>query len=91
MKYMELATLLKKAAEQGTANAIKEEHPVPDRLTKAAAYRLYGRSNVDRWLREGLISKQPTANTSQIFFDRHELETIAASSNRITYLPVADR
>jgi len=88
---MELATLLKNAAEQGTANAIKEERPVPDQLTKADAYRLYGRSNVDRWLREGLISKQPTADTSQIFLDRSELEAVAASNNRITYLPVADR
>jgi len=43
---MELATLLKNAAEQGTANAIKEERPVPDRMTKADSYRLYGRSNV---------------------------------------------
>lgn len=50
--------LLKNAAEQGTANAIKEERPVPDQLTKADAYRLYGRSNVDRWLREGLILAQ---------------------------------
>ncbi len=91
MKYTELATLLKNAAEQGTANAIKEEQPVPDQLTKADAYRLYGRSNVDRWLREGLISKQPPTDTSQIFFDRSELEAVAASSNRITYLPVADR
>ncbi|WP_298938326.1 hypothetical protein [uncultured Dysgonomonas sp.] len=91
MKYTELATLLKNAAEQGTANAIKEEQPVPDQLTKADAYRLYGRSNVDRWLREGLISKQQPTDTSQIFFDRSELEAVAASSNRITYLPVAER
>ncbi|MGO3307860.1 MAG: hypothetical protein ACTILG_14465, partial [Sphingobacterium sp.] len=91
MEYKELAMLLKKATEQGVKNAIKEEHPVPDRLTKADAYRLYGRSNVDRWFREGLISPQQPANTSQIFLDRSELETVAASSNRITYLPVADR
>lgn len=91
MKYMELATLLKNAAEQGTANAIKEERPVPDQLTKANAYRLYGRSNVDRWLHEGLISAQQPTDTSQIFLDRSELEAVAASSNRITYLPVADR
>lgn len=91
MKYTELATLLKNAAEQGTTNAIKEEQPVPDQLTKADAYRLYGRSNVDRWLREELISKQQPTDTSQIFFDRSELEAVAASSNRITYLPVADR
>lgn len=91
MRYMELATLLKNAAEQGTANAIKEERPVPDQLTKADAYRLYGRSNVDRWLREELIFAQQPTDTSQIFLDRSELEAVAASSNRITYLPVADR
>ena len=60
-------------------------------MTKADAYRLYGRSNVDRWLREGLISIGHPTETSQIFFDRSELEAVAASSNRITYLPVADR
>jgi len=91
MKYMELAMLLKNAAEQGTAKAINEERSVPDRLTKADAYRLYGRSNVDRWLREGLISAQQPTDTSQIFLDRSELEAVAASSNRITYLPITDR
>jgi len=88
---MELASLLKNAAEQGTSNAIKEERPVPDRMTKADAYRLYGRSNVDRWLREDLISAQQPTDTSQIFLDRSELEAVAASSNRITYLPARDR
>lgn len=91
MKYKELAILLKNAAEQGTAKAIEEEYPIPDRLTKAESYRLYGRSNVDRWLREGLISPLQPTNTSQIFLDRPELEIVAASSNRITYLPVTDR
>ncbi|NGF58253.1 hypothetical protein G5B00_17250 [Parapedobacter sp. SGR-10] len=91
MRYVELATLLKNAAEQGTANAIKQERPVPDQLTKADAYRLYGRSNVDRWLREGLILAQQPTDTSQIFLDRSELEVVAASSNRITYLPTRDR
>ena len=91
MKLIELAELLRNAAEKGTANAIKEEHPVSDRLTKANAYRLYGRCNVDRWLREGLISTQRSTDTSQIFLDRSKLETIADSSNRITYLPTTDR
>lgn len=91
MKYTELATLLKNAAEQGTANAFREERPVPGRLTKAEAYRLYGRSNVDRWLREGLLSAPQATGTSQILLDRSELEAVAAASNRISYLPTADR
>lgn len=51
MNYLKLASLLKNAAEQGTGNAIKEERPVSNKLTKAGAYRLYGRINVDRWIR----------------------------------------
>ncbi|WP_259655372.1 hypothetical protein [Sphingobacterium sp. UME9] len=34
--------------------------------------------------------QQPT-DTSQIFFDRSELEAVAASSNQITNLPARDR
>lgn len=86
----ELAILLKNAVQEGADNAIKKEQPIPDKLTKATAYRLYGRSNVDRWLREGLISTH-TDDSSQTFLDRSELETVSGSSNRITYLPVTDR
>ncbi|WP_066754121.1 hypothetical protein [Sphingobacterium populi] len=86
----ELAILLKHAAQEGADNAIKKEQPIPDKLTKATAYRLYGRSNVDRWLREGLISTH-TDESAQTFLDRSELETVSVSSNRITYLPVTDR
>ena len=86
----ELATLLKNAVQEGADNALKKEHTIPDKLTKATAYRLYGRSNVDRWLREGLISNRKD-DSSQTFLDRSELETVSGSSNRITYLPVADR
>ena len=57
----------------------------PDFLSKSAAYRIYGRSNVDRWLAECLIK------TSNKKFDRVKLEAIAAFSNRNTYLPVAER
>ena len=48
INYLKLASLLKNAAEQGTGNAFKEERPVSNKLTKAGAYRLYGRINVDR-------------------------------------------
>ncbi len=86
----ELAILLKNAAQEGVDNAIKKEQPIPNKLTKATAYRLYGRSNVDRWLRYGLISTH-TDDSAQTFLDRSELETVSGSSNRITYLPVKDR
>ena len=56
-----------------------------DYFSKSQAYRLFGRTSVDRWVREKLIT------THHKKFRRRELEAVAAASNRRTYLPVADR
>lgn len=92
MKLKELVNLLKNATEQGATNALAESGQLQDQLSKADAYRLFGRGNVDRWISEGLI--HPTTcneRSSRKCLDRKKLETIAASSNRNTYLPVAER
>ncbi|NVM66910.1 hypothetical protein FHW88_005228 [Mucilaginibacter sp. SG538B] len=61
-------------------------------LTPAEAYRLYGRTNVDRWVAEGLIRTAGiSGKSSKQNFDRAALERIAAASNRGTYTPVAER
>lgn len=88
MKLKELFILLKNATEQGADKALLESGHLQDQVCKAEAYRLFGRSNVDRWLAEGLIS---TLSNSKKCLDRKKLEAIAASSNRITYLSVAER
>ena len=85
MKLRELTRLIRITAEDGTNTVLAEIKAFPERLTKAEAYRRYGRSNVDRWLLEGLVK---ISNKS---IDRTKLESIAESSNRITYLPVAER
>lgn len=92
MKLKELVNLLKNATEQGATNALSESGQLQVQLSKAEAYRLFGRGNVDRWISEGLISPiSCTKKSSRQCLDRIKLETIAASSNRITYLPVAER
>lgn len=92
MKLKDLVHLLKNAAEQGTSNALAESGQLQDQLSKAEAYRLYGRGNVDRWISEGLISPTITkGESSRKCLNRKKLEAVAASSNRITYLPVAER
>jgi hypothetical protein len=85
MRSNELISILRNAIEQGAEKALAACGALPDRITKAAAYRLYGRTNVDRWLQEGLIG------INNKFFDRKKLAQVAAASNRITYLPVAER
>lgn len=92
MKLKDLVILLKNAAEQGTSNALAESGQLQDQMSKAEAYRLYGRGNVDRWISEGLISLSVRKGKISLkYLDREKLEAVAASSNRITYLPVAER
>ena len=56
MKLKDLFNLLKNATEQGAKKALSESGQLQEQLSKAEAYRLFGRGNVDRWISEGLIS-----------------------------------
>jgi hypothetical protein len=91
-KQAELARILLESVTDGTTKVLSETGIQQDRISKAQAYRLYGRAQVDRWIAEGLL--KPSAG--QIFIsrsgiNRKKLEAIAAASNRGTYLPVAER
>lgn len=85
----ELIGLMLSAVRSGTEEAFNEHDVLPQWLTKSQAYRLCGRSNVDRWINEGLIGFEGETKRKRI--DRKRLEAIMAASNRITYLPVAGR
>ncbi len=84
--------MLKDAVVAGADKALAESAQLPDTLTKAQAYRLYGRDNVDRWCKENLIHPVVKAGSGKKkFIDRLKLEAVARASNRVTYLPVAER
>ena len=85
MRIEELVTILRSATTAGAEKALAACGGLPAGITKAAAYRQYGRANIDRWLREDLI-----AFTNK-HFDRKKLAQVAAASNRVTYLSVAER
>ena len=85
MRITELIATLKTTANSGAEKALAVCGSLPADITKAAAYRQYGRTNIDRWLKENLI-----AFTNK-HFDRQKLSQIAAASNRVTYLPVVER
>ena len=92
MELKELMAILKHAAETGALSALTQAGSFQKPVTKSEAFRLYGRSQVERWIMEGLIV--PFASEGSVnkkFIDRKKLMAVAASSNRITYLPVADR
>jgi len=86
MERSELTQLLTRTAAAGATKALALCENQPDTITKSQAYRLYGRSDVDRWLVEGLLI--PTKKNR---LDKAALMRIASQSNRRTYLPVAAR
>jgi len=92
MDLKTLSRLLNEAASKGAKDALADAACLSNTLSKAQAYRLYGRSIVDRWLVEKLISPVLTGgkNTKK-YFDKIQLERVAGASNRISYLPAKKR
>lgn len=85
MRTNDLIATLRTATTAGADKALAAGGSLPSGITKAAAYRQYGRTNIDRWLQENLIQIQDKK------INRAKLAQVAAASNRITYLPVAER
>ena len=66
-----------------------EEKPF---ISQREAYRLFGTGVVKRWVQEGLIKRKKDGGaTSTVRYDRMELELLAKSSNRITYIDSEER
>ncbi len=84
-----LSNLIKESALKGVHDVIDDEHLFADPLSKNDAYKMYGRSNVDRWLKEKLICVLPLGSKGII--DRDKLEQVASRSNRFSYLISAER
>lgn len=85
MEQEALIQLITRSTTEGSQKALGQCPDHPQMVSKAQAYRTYGRSAIDRWQTEGLL------HLTNKHFDSAELKRIAASSNRHTYLPVARR
>ncbi|MBB5440627.1 hypothetical protein HDC92_004330 [Pedobacter sp. AK017] len=92
MTHKELARLLISVTRTSVQNVCPDNPEQNSALTKAEAYRRFGRSYVDRWIKEGLIVLiSANGKTTKKCIDKNQLEAIAAASNRISYLPVRER
>ena len=83
----ELVTFLSRAVEigfkKGLMTGMVSETKLKPYISKTLAYRIYGRSNVDFWIKKRLVKEiKDGDNNSTIRIDRIQLETIAATSNR---------
>lgn len=86
-----LTLLLERAAELAATKALIATGCVPATIPQKKAYQLYGRRDIDRWVKEGLISKIQDGNRSGIRYSVEEITRVAVNSNRHTYLEVSER
>ena len=91
MKLKEFIPQLNNAIQAGAQKALSQSGILQATCTKTVAYRLFGRSNVDRWLAEGLLTTIAQRDKVSKKIDKTQLERVAAASNRTSYLAVADR
>lgn len=88
----QLSQLLSSAIRTGTEQALGNSGLVCNLVTKKQAYAQFGRCDVDRWIKEKLLTPvPPMGKRLRQMIDKKQLLAVAGASNRISYLPVADR
>ncbi|KAB2836070.1 MAG: hypothetical protein F9K49_02575 [Caedimonadaceae bacterium] len=80
------------AAKLGATKALQETGFIKPYLKLREAQRLYGQAVVNRWISEGLITPvKDGERTSSVRIDRMEIEAVAKTCNRATYLTTVER
>lgn len=79
------------AAELGAQKALAEIGELKPYLWLRQAQRKYGPSVVERWHREGLIDYLQDGPNAKIRIDRIQIETVAKTANRSSYLTSSER
>lgn len=92
MKPTTLSRALVKAAENGSTRVFEELFPESQEISLTEAYLKHGRDAIKRWIKEGLLTpvSAPKGKRSKKL-NKKQLEAVASSSNRVTYLPVRER
>ena len=85
----QLKELLVDAAEIAASKAMENLGSLPPFISKAEAYRMYGRKQVDRWIAEGILKQYKDGNnTSKIRISRQNIMAVAKASNRINNISI---
>ncbi|WP_443945558.1 hypothetical protein ACJVDH_00170 [Pedobacter sp. AW1-32] len=83
----QLTMLLGDAAELGAKKAIGMLGIAKTTITKSQAEKLYGKTTVTRWIKEGLVTpKRDGSNTSPFRIEINQIDAISKSSNRHSFL-----
>lgn len=86
-----LKQLLDHAAESGAMKMAILLGQYPATVNQSKAFKLYGRENILRWTKEGLIEQIQDGDNANIRYDVMKLEAVAKASNRHTYLTKEER
>ncbi|MGJ1236351.1 MULTISPECIES: hypothetical protein [Sphingobacterium] len=81
-----LAAMLKDAAKLGAQEALVQANIVPGYIAKSKAYKLYGRTNVDRWMREGIVHFHQDIPNAKCLLLVTDLAAVAASQSLVQYI-----
>ena len=87
----EFINVLTAAAELGAKKALIEADLLRPYISLAAANRKYGEGTVERWAQEGLIDIIQDGPGSNYRIDRIQIEAVAKTANRHTYMSVQER
>lgn len=85
LEVYQLRNLLADAAEMGATKALSQSGAIKPYLSKSEAYKIYGRRNIDRWIKEKLLKKITDGISTKVRLDRSQLEAVAKSSNRASW------
>ncbi len=84
---MERQLYLQTGAELGALIVLIKTGQIKPYITKAQAFRLYGRKNIERWLDEGLLMPRKDGNHSAGWrIDRLEAELIVKARFLLQHL-----
>ena len=87
-----LADAVEIGFKKGLMTGTFSETKLKPYISKKQAYKLYGRVIVDRWIKEGLVKEiKDCENTATIRIDRIQIEIIAISCNRSSFLNTEER
>lgn len=86
-----LKNLLNHAAKLGAQQVLIDMGMLPATIKRGQAVKLYGRGDIDRWVKEGLLKPIQDGSNASVRFSLMELTGVALASNRHTYLEVHER
>lgn len=87
----QIAKMIFDAKRQGAKELLMELGLLKPMISRAEANRIYGKTIIDRWVKEGLIEPIKDGNrTAGVRLSRVRLDELEYTSNRGTYLTVAE-